>query len=96
MSAKHTPGLTREQVFRIAEKYGSFEYGDAQGDKRLDFAADVIATHEHIRAAAPELLEALERIANGPWPDWIDCPEAQCRFDEQIARAAIAKAEGRA
>ena len=58
-AAKHTPGLTRGQVFAIADKYGEFQYGDAQGHKRIEFAADVIAAHQRIRDAAPELLEAL-------------------------------------
>jgi len=37
------------------------------------------------------LLEALKIIAEGPWPEDIDGPEKQCRFDADIARAAIAR-----
>ena len=30
--------LTDEQIFDLAEPFGAFEYGDAQGDKRRGFA----------------------------------------------------------
>lgn len=53
-------GLSRNQVLSIAEKYGEFAHGDAQGHKRIDFAGDVIAAHKRIRDAAPELLDMLE------------------------------------
>jgi hypothetical protein len=55
----HTHNLTSSQVLNIAEKYGAFEFGDAQGDKRLAYAADVIVAHERVRDAAPVLLQAL-------------------------------------
>ena len=45
-------------------------------------------------AAPPDLLEALQKIADGPWPDEIDDPQKQAVWDAQIARAAITKAEG--
>ncbi|QIM51595.1 hypothetical protein [Hydrogenophaga crocea] len=64
--SKHTPSLTREQVLAIADKYGEFQYGDAQGHKRLEFAADVIAAHERIRAAAPDLLSVLLEAVEQP------------------------------
>jgi hypothetical protein len=62
---KYTPGLNREQIFAIAEPYGAFEFGDAQGNKRLEFAADVIAAHKRLRDAAPDLLAALEDMLAG-------------------------------
>ncbi len=46
-----------------------------------------------IMLAAPLLLEALRRIAEGPWPEGMETPEDQCKFDAYIARSAIAKAE---
>lgn len=36
-------GLTDEQIFEIAEPFGAFEFGDAQGDKRLAFARAILA-----------------------------------------------------
>lgn len=89
--------MSPDQVFSIAEKYGAFEFGDAQGDKRLAFAADVIAAHQRVRDAAPDLLAAL-----------LGLDEAYCRAGTQLtrdernedrqrliaARAAIAKATG--
>lgn len=38
-----------------------------------------------------DLLAALKRIANGPWPDDVEGPEGQCEFDAVIAKAAIAR-----
>lgn len=35
--------LTDDQIFDIAESFGEFRYGDAQGDKRLAFARAIIA-----------------------------------------------------
>ena len=90
-AAKHTPGLARAHVLAIAEKYGQFEYGDAQGHKRLEFAADVIAARERIRDVSPELLEALTVMSErftinkpGDYEVW------------HHARALIAKANGAA
>ena len=37
--------LTREEVFEIAEPFGEFRYGDAQGDKRIAFASAIEAAH---------------------------------------------------
>ena len=36
-------GLTDEEIFDIADKFGSFQYGDAQGHKRLDYAKAIEA-----------------------------------------------------
>lgn len=43
----------------------------------------------NLAAEVIRLREALERIANGPWPDGIDGPEDQARFDCLIARRAL-------
>lgn len=89
MSAVHTPGLTRDQVFGIADKYGEFQFGDAQGQKRLAFAADVIEAHERIRAAAPTLLEALQsvRAAWGNIPGMRSPMGLKQQIDDAIAAA---------
>lgn len=39
----HPAELTDEQILEVAEPFGAFEYGDAQGDKRIDFARAVLA-----------------------------------------------------
>lgn len=44
-----------------------------------------------VAARSDLMFEALKRIADGPWPDDCEGPEDQCRFDEAIAREAIAK-----
>ena len=36
-------GLTEEQIFDLAEPFGAFEYGDAQGHKRREFARAIEA-----------------------------------------------------
>lgn len=89
MKTKHTPGLTRDQVLAIAEKYGEFQFGDAQGDKRIAYAAEVIEARERIRDAAPDLLDVVQRYAA------MDRQEG--RTDNNLFRsavAAIAKATG--
>lgn len=35
--------LTDEEILSIAESFGEFQYGDAQGDKRRGFARAVLA-----------------------------------------------------
>ena len=37
--------LTRDRIFEIAEEFGEFQYGDAQGDKRIGFARAIEAAH---------------------------------------------------
>lgn len=32
------PALTDERIFELAESFGEFKYGDAQGFKRIEFA----------------------------------------------------------
>jgi len=96
--------LTDAQVQDLNEKHGWFEYGDAQSDVSKAFAQDAIAMHERIRAAAPELLDALKiaeqfmSIAS----DW-NFDEAEINGEMRSTyewldsiRAAIAKATGEA
>ena len=35
--------LTVDEIYNTAEPFGSFQYGDSQGDKRKDFAAAIQA-----------------------------------------------------
>lgn len=58
--SKQGARINRDQVYALNEKYGYFEFGDAQGDVSLAFANDAVALHERVRSSAPELLEALE------------------------------------
>lgn len=39
----HPAEVTDEQILEVAEPFGAFEYGDAQGDKRIDFARAILA-----------------------------------------------------
>jgi len=41
--ATAAPRLTDAEIFDIADPYGEFRYGDAQGDKRLEFARAIEA-----------------------------------------------------
>ena len=43
-----------------------------------------------LKANNARLREALEQIANGPWPSDIEGPEDQCRFDRAITQQALA------
>lgn len=52
--------MTDQDIFNIAEQYGSFEYGDAQGDKRLAFARDV---ESEVARPLLERIAALLRLA---------------------------------
>lgn len=44
VAAKKRP-LTEEQVWELNDKYGYFDYGDAQGDKSRAFVKSVEALH---------------------------------------------------
>lgn len=48
--------LSREKIFDLAEPFGEFQYGDAQGDKRVAFARAVEA------AAYERAAQECERI----------------------------------
>lgn len=60
MSEEKSTYLTKDQVFQLNEKFGWFQFQDAQGDVSRAFAQEAIAMHERIRDAAPELLAALQ------------------------------------
>lgn len=104
MSALIKSYLTDEQVFSLNQKHGWFEFGDAQSDVSRAFANDAIAMYERVRAAAPDLLEALkELLATYAEPNQaICCDGRECgcmgasvyQQAEHYARAAIAKATG--
>ncbi len=83
---KLTPWLSNEQIQALNEKHGYFEFADARGDVSRAFAQDAIDMHERLRAAAPELLAALRNFVDG-------CSTSVDAAS--VARAAIAKAEGR-
>jgi len=56
-----------------------------------DASARIIqAFAAHREEAVAGLVRVLERIADGPWPDTVDGPVAQARWDEMIARNALA------
>jgi len=91
MTAQHTPGpwrLTTLPEGRWVEVYG--------GHPEDDVAQAVGVPNARLIAAAPELLEALERIsAIGEWLDDDQDVFAACYRTWVIeARAAIAKAKG--
>jgi hypothetical protein len=99
METKQQPYLTPEQVHQLNEKHGWFQFGDAQSDVSKAFAQDAIDMHERVRAAAPDLLEALREL------DECYCEAGQelsredrARHRQTLikARAAIAKATGSA
>jgi len=51
--------ISRDEVQKLNEKHGWFEFSDAQSDVSNAFANDAIRRYEQIRVAAPELLEAV-------------------------------------
>ena len=42
----NTAELSDEEIMDIASQFGEFQYGDAQGHKRRDFARAIIAAYE--------------------------------------------------
>lgn len=61
-TTKHTSGLSADHINKLAEPFGAFEFGDAQGDKTRAFAQVVIDAHERVRQAAPDLMAALQGL----------------------------------
>ena len=55
--------VTDEQILEVAEPFGAFEYGDAQGDKRIDFARAILAlqknnfSHERVPMTHKQAIE---------------------------------------
>lgn len=90
MSANGKTYLTPDQVQQLNEKHGWFQYRDAQSDVSRAFAQDAISMHERIRAAAPDLLTALQDLLPDAVGNHIGGPDTQARID--AARAAITKA----
>ena len=43
--AENWQPLTDDQIFEIADSFGEFKYGDAQGDKRNGFARAIESAH---------------------------------------------------
>lgn len=79
--------LSREKIFDLAEPFGEFQYGDAQGDKRVAFA----------RAVERAAYERAAALCGSPYSDETDDPY-ECGFNraaEVIADAIRAlKSEG--
>jgi hypothetical protein len=67
-----------------------YELEQYQMQDEIDTLHDEV---DRLEGQRDELLGALKTIADGPWPDAINTQYAQCVFDEQIARAAIAACE---
>ena len=99
--SKYAQHLTVEQVYKLNEKHGWFQFGDAQSDVSKAFAQDAIAMHENMRSAAKDLYEAAKLVLawydaeddHSQEPDFYKRIE-MCRASESAIRAAIAKAEG--
>lgn len=97
---KHTPFLSNEQVQVLNEKHGWFKYGDAQSDVSRAFANDAVAAYERVRAAAPELLEALTKLTSFVVTDVVEsCNGNKCRepwcagcFGEEVAEQTVREA----
>jgi hypothetical protein len=99
--SKSTQHLTVEQVQKLNEKHGWFEFGDAQSDVSKTFAQDAISMHENMRSAAKDLYEAAKLVL--AWYEAEDSQEPDfykrgemCRASELAIRSAIKKAEGAA
>ena len=57
--------VTDEQILEIAEPFGEFQYGDAQGHKRIDFARAILSQRpERVPMTDEQWLEYLLRNAN--------------------------------
>lgn len=75
--------LSDEQVLQLNERHGWFKHGDAQSAVSRAFANDAVEAHERIRAAAPDLLEALTWVRDNPDDNayWL------AKVDSAIAKA---------
>ena len=85
--------LTKDQVYELNEKYGYFEFGDAQADKSNEFAKDVVIKYKAMQEAAPELYEALVMVLNASQED---ISGGFLNVDEvQLIASALTKASGK-
>jgi len=76
---------SRASLVKMLARYGANPHVS-----QLNFlAGKAAAALRELEAERDRLREALRRIADGPWPPEINCPEEQTRFDERIARAAL-------
>ena len=58
--------LTDQEILDVAEPFGAFEFGDAQGDKRKDFARAVIeANNAKVLADLEPDLYVYESVMTG-------------------------------
>lgn len=93
--SKHTPGPWKATFF----EHGAFQIENANTGEiiaeceRCDDRREEQYANAHVVAAAPDLLEALVKIEEETWAPIHD-KERFLRM-RNIARAAIAKAEGR-
>lgn len=92
--------ISNDDAFDLAQtlKGGTFQYGDGQGDITHKFANLVIERHERIRAAAPDLFEALKKIIEmnrqHAQDEFGDAEKAEDWACVVVARAALLKAGG--
>lgn len=98
--AQHTPGPWNAQGFRVREAHRDFSHGIWKEGVRLALVdcrplanRSEEEANAHLIAAAPELLRALRAMfdASGASQGTADADNPA----ESLARAAIAKAEGR-
>ncbi|CAB4150728.1 hypothetical protein UFOVP577_28 [uncultured Caudovirales phage] len=72
--------LTDEQIFDLSEPFGAFQYGDAQGHKRLEFARAIEAAHgikgESVQQGVAEGSENPVQAATNALNTIIGCFEA--------------------
>ena len=68
--------LSREKIFDLAEPFGEFQYGDAQGDKRVAFARAVEAAAYERAAKECENRSGPIEIYNRAYPHDLECAAA--------------------
>ena len=73
---KHESVLTREEIFAAAEPFGEFQYGDAQGDKRVEFAR-----------AIERLILAKQAAQVEPHPDDVAVDKFAQAMKDKLAKA---------
>ena len=64
--------VTDAQILEVAEPFGAFQYGDAQGDKRIDFARAILALRpERVPMTEWQPIETAPK--DGPFLAVLDC-----------------------